>query len=82
MCLPLIYCRFTCLFINPLRPTGPFLALKLIIIIIILLISNNNNFNEIFKFSIFQSVVLMFLYAEQDVNLAWHTCLEVLKIEK
>ena len=56
------------MYINPFRPTGPFLAPKLIILI---------NFNWIF----FQSVVLVFLYVEQDV--IWHSShVQVLKIEK
>ena len=49
---------------NPFRPTGPFLAPKLIILI-----------KYLISFSIFISVVLMFLYVEQGVNLAWKLCL-------
>ena len=45
--------------INPFLPTGQFLAPKLIILIKCLI-----------KYFILPSVVLMFLYVEQDVNLA------------
>ena len=50
-------------FFDPFLPTGQFLAPKLIILIKCLI--------DIF---ILQSVVLMFLYVEQDMNLAWQSC--------
>ena len=50
--------------INPFRPTGPFMAPKVIILI-----------KYLSSFLLFNRFVLVFLYAEEDVNLAWQSCL-------
>ena len=47
--------------VDPFPPTGPFLAPKLIVLI-----------KYLISFLFFKQ---MFLYAEQDVNIAWQSCL-------